>query len=259
MIIHITVPYDILVQRQDEIIGMGVNPEIYLSAATLDRCQDADVRRLGDALKKAGLSYTFHAPFMDLAPGGVDSKIRRATQERLEHILHLAALTRPKIVVFHPEYEQWRHGEAFDLWFQGSLEMWIPLVKEAEKLGVTLALENVFEQAPETIKKLLEKINSPRCGFCFDTGHWLVFSRTGWKEWIEALGSRLVEVHLHDNMGEEDQHLPPGDGQFDFIGFFRNLWAQRLSPLYTLEVHQEEDLPRGFETVTGYLESLGKK
>jgi sugar phosphate isomerase/epimerase len=259
MIIHITVPYDILVQRQDEIIGMGVNPEIYLSAAALARCQDADVRRLGDALEKAGLSHTFHAPFMDLAPGGVDSKIRRATQERLEHVLHLAALTRPTIVVFHPEYEQWRHGEAFDLWFEGSLQMWTPLVKEAEKLGVSLALENVFEQGPETIKKLLEKINSPRCGFCFDTGHWLVFSKKGWRGWMEVLGSRLVEVHLHDNTGKEDQHLPPGDGTFDFMGFFHHLWTQRLSPLYTLEVHQEEDLPRGFEKVMGYLESLRKE
>ncbi|MCJ7663425.1 MAG: hypothetical protein MUO24_04220 [Desulfobacterales bacterium] len=49
----------------------------------------------------------------------------------------------------------------------------------------------------------------------------------------------------------------PGDGHFDFIGFFRHLMAQRLSPTYTLEVHQEKDLPRG--TVTGYLESLDKE
>jgi sugar phosphate isomerase/epimerase len=259
MIIHITVPYNILIQRQDEIIKRGVNPEIYLSSSALDTCQDRDVHLLGDALKKAGLSYTFHAPFMDLAPGGVDSKIRRATQERLEHVLHLAALIRPKAVVFHPEYDQWRHGEAFDLWFQGSLEMWTPLVTEAEKVGVTLALENVFEQGPETLKKLLEKINSPHCGFCFDTGHSLVFSKTGWKEWIEVLGRHLVEVHLHDNRGEGDQHLPPGDGKFDFTGFLSYLWAQQLSPIYTLEVHQEEDLPRGFATVKGYLEALSGK
>lgn len=257
MNIHVTVPYDILISRQDEIIGLGVNPEIYLSSATLDTCQDADVRRLGDALKKAGRSYTFHAPYMDLAPGGVDSKIRRATQERLEHVLHLAALVGPEIVVFHPEYEQWRHGEAFDLWFHGSVEMWSPLAKEAERYGVTLALENVFEQGPDTIKKLLEKINSLHLGFCFDTGHWLLFSKKEWQEWLEVLGNHLVEVHLHDNNGEMDQHLPPGDGTFDFIGFLRYLRAQRLSPLYTLEVHQEEDLPRSFETVTRYLERLG--
>ncbi|MBN1253744.1 MAG: sugar phosphate isomerase/epimerase [Deltaproteobacteria bacterium] len=253
MVIHITIPYHILIQRQDEIISKGVHPEIYLSSTDLDRCQDADVRRLGDALQKAGLSYTFHAPYMDLAPGGLDTKIRRVTQERFEHVLHLAALIRPAVVVFHPEYEYCRHGEVFDLWFNGSLEMWTPLVKKAEKAGVTLALENIFDEGPEVLKKLLEKINSPRCGFCFDTGHWLIFSKIGWKEWIEVLGERLVEVHLHDNKGEEDQHLPPGDGKFDFTGFFHYLRAQRLTPLYTLEVHQEEDLPRSFETVKGYL------
>ncbi len=259
MTIHITVPYDILLPRQDEIIGMGVNPEIYVSSATLDTCRDADVLRLGDALKKAGRTYTMHAPYMDLAPGGMDSKIRKATQERLEHILHLADLIKPEIVVFHPEYEQWRHGEAFDLWFQGSVEMWSPLVKKAERICVTLALENVFEQEPGSIKKLLDKINSPRCGFCFDTGHWLVFSKKDWNEWLNVLGNRLVEAHLHDNAGETDQHLPPGDGKFDFIGFLRRLRAQRLSPLYTIEVHQEKDLPRSFETVTRYLERLDKE
>ena len=258
MIIHITVPYNILIPRQDEIISRGVHPEIYFSSTTLDMCQDEDVRRLGEALNKANLSYTFHAPFMDLAPGAVDSKIRRVTQERFEHILHLAALIRPKAVVFHPEYDPWRHEEDFDLWFQGSLEMWNPFVKEAEKLEVTLALENVFDEGPETLKKLLEEINSSHCGFCFDTGHWLIYSKKKWEEWIELLGERLVEVHLHDNNGEEDQHLPPGDGKFDFIGFFRRLWTRRLSPIYTLEVHQEEDLPRSLETVRGYFESLDK-
>jgi sugar phosphate isomerase/epimerase len=259
MIVHITVPYNILIQRQDEIISMRVNPEIYWNSAALDTCRDADVRLLGDALQKAGLSHTFHAPFMDLAPGGVDSKIRKATRERLEHVLHLASLIRPKAVVFHPEYDKWRHGEAFDLWFSGSLEMWTPLVNKAKKIGVTLALENVFEEGPEIIKKLLEEINSPFLGFCFDTGHSLVFGKRRWEEWIEVLGTHLVEVHLHDNFGKEDQHLPPGDGKFDFNGFFNLLLAQQLSPLYTLEVHQEEDLPRGFERVRGYLEVVGRK
>jgi len=73
----ITVPYDILLPRQDEIIGLGVNPEIYLSSATLDTCRDADVRRLGDALKKSGRLYTFHAPYMDLALAGWTARSER--------------------------------------------------------------------------------------------------------------------------------------------------------------------------------------
>lgn len=259
MTLHISIPYDLLLQRQDEIIGMGINPEISLSSETLDRCEDVDVRRLSDALKKAGLSCSMHAPFMDLAPGGVDNKARRITADRFDQVLDLAALIRPKVVVFHPEYDAWRHKEVFDLWFQGSLEMWTPIVKTAEKLGVMVALENVFEQGPEVLKKLFEKINSAYCGFCFDTGHSLAFGREGWKAWIELLGSNLIEVHLHDNTGKSDEHLPPGDGHFDFTGLFRHLRLLHLSPLYTLEVHQEENVLRGLEQVQGYLEAMNMK
>ncbi len=254
MIIQVSVPYDILLERQDEVIKRKIHPEIYINSLTLDRCQDDDVRRLGESLKMGGISYTFHAPYMDLAPGGVDSKIREATRERLEHVLHLAALIRPKVVVCHPGYDTWRYGEFQQLWFNGSLEMWTPLVKEAEKLGVTLALENVFDEGPDILERLLETINSPRFGFCFDTGHWHVFGKRGWEEWVKRLGKRMVEVHIHDNDGKEDQHLPPGDGKFDFSGFFHLLREQRLSPIYTLEVHQEEELARSFATVKKYLE-----
>jgi sugar phosphate isomerase/epimerase len=257
MTIHISIPYDILIQRQDEIIGMGVNPEISVDAATLDAYQEEDVRCLRDALKKAGLSSTMHAPFMDLAPGGVDNKIRRVTEERFDQVLHLAAMIRPKVVVFHPEYDAWRHEEIFDLWCRGSVEMWTPIVKTAEKIGVTVALENVFEQGPEIIQKLLEKINSAYCGFCFDTGHSLAFSKQGWKRWMQILGNYVIEVHLHDNTGTSDEHLAPGDGRFDFTGFFHLLKERQISPLYTLEVHQEKDLPRGLEAIRRFLQVEG--
>ncbi|MBW2039415.1 MAG: sugar phosphate isomerase/epimerase [Deltaproteobacteria bacterium] len=258
MIIQTTVPYEMILERQDEAIRRRIHPEIYFDSFALDRCQDEDVRRLGEALKRSGISYTFHAPYMDLAPGGVDSKIRKATRERLEHVLHLAALTQPKVVVCHPGYDKWRYGEFQDLWLKESLDMWDPLVKKAQKLGVTLALENVFEERPETIERLIEAINSPHFGFCFDTGHWLVFSKIGWKEWIKRLGKRMIEVHIHDNNGKEDQHLPPGDGKFDFHGFFHHIWEQQLFPIYTLEVHREEELARSFETVREYLEDQGR-
>jgi len=259
MTIHISIPYDILIQRQDEIIGMGVNPEISMSSETLDNCDETDIRRLSDALKKAGLSCSMHAPFMDLAPGAVDSKVRRVTEERFDQVLHSAALLRPKIIVFHPEYDAWRHQEVFDLWFSGSLQMWVPIVREAEKLGVMVALENVFDRGPEILKKLIEKIDSSNCGFCFDTGHSLVFGKKKWQAWMDALGNHLIEVHLHDNAGKSDEHLPPGDGCFDFSGFFRYLHQLPSTPLYTLEVHQEENVLRGFEQVCNYVQAVNKQ
>jgi len=258
MIIQNAVPYEILLERLDEVIKRGIHPEIYFNAHTLDRCRDEDILHLGETLEKHGISFTFHAPFMDLAPGGLDSKIKRATRERLEQVLHLAALIKPKVAVFHPGYDRWRYGEVQDLWIKGSLEMWIPLVKEAEKIGVTLALENVFEEDPETLQRLLEEINSVRFRFCFDTGHWLLFSKKELEEWMERLGSWISEIHIHDNNGEKDQHLPPGDGKFDFQRLFHILWAQKITPIYTVEVHQESELLRSLETVKHYVEDFKK-
>ena len=37
------------------------------------------------------------------------------------------------------------------------------------------------------------------------------------------MGSKLFEVHLHDNNGKEDQHLPIGFGNLEWISIIRAL------------------------------------
>jgi sugar phosphate isomerase/epimerase len=37
------------------------------------------------------------------------------------------------------------------------------------------------------------------------------------------MGPRLKHVHLHDNHGQSDQHLPVGKGSIDFDPFFEAL------------------------------------
>ena len=133
--------------------------------------------------------------------------------------------------------------------------MWTPLVEEAEKQGIILLLENVFEPEPETIQMLLEAVDSPHFAFCFDTGHWHIFGRTEVDEWLQRLGSKMTEVHLHDNHGERDEHLPPGDGTFDFGGFFSLLRMYQLSPVFTIEVRGEDALRIAFERLTHYVQA----
>jgi sugar phosphate isomerase/epimerase len=71
--------------------------------------------------------------------------------------------------------------------------------------------------------------------------------------WLKTLGKYLVEVHLHDNHREADEHLPVGEGEFDFNQFFALVSEQKLSPIYTLEPHEEEHLRRGLEAVKRYV------
>ena len=252
-IVHINVPYSMLLRRIDFAIENRIHPEIYFSAEDLDACHEKDARHLAEILHRNGLEITLHGPFMDLNPGGVDRRIKEVTMDRFSKTIELAALFKPKTVVFHPGYEKWKFDGYIELWLKSSLQTWRPLVREVEEMGLVIAIENVYEETPDPIKNLLEEIDSPHFRFCFDTGHQHVFSQTPFPTWIETLGRYLIEVHLHDNHKEMDEHLPIGEGGFDFKGFFNLLSQSELNPVYTIEPHEEVHLWRGLEAVKKYI------
>ena len=122
-------------------------------------------------------------------------------------------------------------------------------------MGLVFAIENVYEETPDSLKNLLDEIHSPHVRFCFDTGHYHAFSKrkVPLSNWIETLGSYLWEVHLHDNHTESDEHLPMGEGSFDFDQFFTLLSQFQLKPIFTIEPHQEDHLRRGMEAAKRYM------
>ncbi len=252
-VIHTNVPYSMLLHRIDFAIENRINPEIYFSADDMDAFNEKDAQYLSGRLQENQLETTLHGPFMDLSPGGVDRTIKEVTFNRLSKTIELAQYFKPKMIVFHPGYERWKFDGNVKLWLESSLQTWRPLAKEAEEMGLTLAIENVFEETPDSIKNLLEEIHSPHFRFCFDTGHHHVFSKTPLSIWMETLGEFLGEVHLHDNHKEMDEHLPVGEGGFDFNQFFTLLSQYKLSPLYTIEPHEESHLRRGLEAVQKYI------
>lgn len=254
-IIHVNVPYGMLLHRIEFAIEHRIHPEIYFSAEDLDHSHEEEVRNLAATLHRHNLEVTIHGPFMDLSPGGVDRKVKEVTQERFRKTMELATLFQPKTIVFHPGYEKWKFDGNVSLWLQSSLETWRPLVDDAERKGLTLAIENVFEEDPSSILRLLEDIDSPHFRFCFDTGHYHLFSKTHFSEWIEMLKVYLIEIHLHDNHRERDEHLPLGEGSIDVEGFFRLLSLEKLRPIFTIEPHQEEHLWRGMKAAERLISS----
>ncbi len=252
--IHINVPYLMLLQRIDFVIGHRFHPEIYFSGEDLDDCDEKEAQRLAETLHQKDLGCTIHGPFMDLSPGGVDRRIKEVTLDRFLRTIELAALFKPKAIVFHPGYEKWKFDGNVNLWLENSLSTWKPLVEEAKTRNLTLAIENVFEENPDSLRMLLQKVDSPHFRFCFDTGHYHVFSKSSLPLWIETLGKYLVEVHLHDNHGEMDDHLPMGEGSFDFTGLFSLFSQHELNPIFTLEPHEEAHLWRSISAMKNYMD-----
>lgn len=250
---HIHVPYEKIRDYIPFILQNNLNLELYFSAAALDAINTGHLLRLQETLSyKPELS--FHAPFMDLSPGAVDSKVRKATLERFNQVLDVAEILKPKCIVFHSGYEKWKYALKTDLWLEKSLETWLPLNQRAEELGITLAIENIFEDEPTNLKLLMENMNSQNFGICFDTGHCNLFSKVSLEKWLTDLKSHIVELHLHDNDKSADLHHPIGEGNFDFSILFAILKANNC--IYTIEAHTPERVLKSIEALKKHTENF---
>ena len=101
-----------------------------------------------------------------------------------------------------------------------------PFVEYAEKNGMVVAIENVFEDKTrhcpqiggrsrftstvEELKAIIEKFNTPSVACCWDFGHAKCsFGKEGMLGAMKALGKHIVCTHVHDNYYEKDLHLMP--------------------------------------------------
>lgn len=250
--IHIHIPYPTLKDYLELIRLRRYDLEIYFSAAVLDQIEKHDLENLVMQCDW-NPKLTLHAPFMDLNPGAVDPMVRSVTQVRFRQLLNVAAILKPRAAVFHAAYDRWRYNGRRDIWLENSISLWSKVMETASRIGLPVAIENVFDEDPEALQMLIEKINSPAFGFCFDTGHMNLFSKVPLETWFKALGRHLIEVHLHDNDGSADSHWALGRGTVAFDAFFRLMKVYAPVPIYTIEAHDRDDVDASIERVNTFL------
>ncbi len=253
--IHVHIPYPKLRDFCELIRQRRYDLEIYLSAAVLDQVERDDLEKLCKSLDW-NPSLTLHAPFMDLNPGAMDPMVRSVTQMRFRQLLNVAAILKPRAAVFHGAYDRWRYSGRKDVWLNNSIDTWHKVMDAASSLGMQVAVENVFDEDPEALQMLMEKVARPGFGFCFDTGHFNLFSTVSMEEWFAALGRHLVEVHLHDNDGGADSHWALGRGTIDFEKFFGLMRRHSPTPVFTVEAHDKEDIETSLARVKTLIQAM---
>jgi sugar phosphate isomerase/epimerase len=149
----------------------------------------------------------------------------------------------------------------------------------AAPLGVRLLLENLQNDVttPEHLQHILKVGHFDSVGVCLDVGH-LHLSMpandapqdSGVGAAVELLGSRIAQVHLHDNHGAfaqstalnnnadmKDEHLWPGDGSIDWTAVSPALAALPATTAGILEIVSDRD--EAPETVTRKAEAALRK
>ncbi|MDI9569330.1 MAG: sugar phosphate isomerase/epimerase family protein [Pseudomonadota bacterium] len=245
--VQVHLPFHFLYGRYlPKVLEYRLNPELSFNFHTLDIFREKDYLRMAAPLREAGLRVTFHAPFMDLRPGALDPWIRDASRRRIEQAIQVATYFQPAAIVCHPSFDDRYYVSSEDQWLENSVQTWRQLLAAAP---VRLVLENVYERGPRQLRRLLAALDTPQCGFCFDTGHFQVFSQAPLADWLETLHPYLRHVHLHDNNGDVDAHLPMGEGKFPFADLFEFLEKKGCRPIFAIEAHNERNLLRSLENL----------
>lgn len=199
------------------------------------------------------VGFTIHAPVLDIHLGSLNQKIRELAQEEIKASLNFAREIDASVVVVHPapailsmptgEWCKQRY-ESLSVATEKSIQQERNLLRSLKDLAdyapdILLGVENLIfphelYKSPEEIKELLEKVNRTNVGFTFDVGHAQISGHNP-ADFINVLGDQVYHVHLHDNHGVIDEHLPLGEGIIDYVGIIQSLKQSNYLGVVNLE------------------------
>jgi L-ribulose-5-phosphate 3-epimerase len=128
----------------------------------------------------------------------------------------------------------------YDVCYKRAAEAVGKLVDTAEKVGVTIGIENVWNKfllSPLEMRCFIDSFQSKRVGAYFDVGNVLL---TGYPEqWIKILGKRIKRVHIKDfkkSVGTVAGFVDLLEGDVDFAAVKKALAAIGYKGYVTAEM-----------------------
>jgi len=252
MMLAANAPYRLVRDRVRLFIELGVGVEIYFNNDAIDAVDGKEVEETGKILREEGVRCSVHAPFMDLSPGGVDRTVRAVTRDKLKKAVEMANLLGAAGCVCHPGYDKWRFDDYLQIWLDGSVETWEEVLSVAGE-HLPVMLENIFEEVPLSFIELFKHFSRKNLFFCFDSGHFNLFSKLPLDKWLVPLKGLLREMHLHDNHGTKDDHFPIGQGTFPFRELKGFLREHDGDIILTAEIHEESQAVRGIKNLKEFV------
>lgn len=218
-----------------------------------------DMVRRAAIIREKGLYFqSVHAPFKNAHKPWEKGKAGEAEIDSLIDCIRECSEAGVPIVVIHPIIGMDRHNPT-DL----GIKRFSRLVKEAERLGIMLAFENV--EGIEYLEKIIAELgSSPAVGYCWDTGHEMCYN--GSMDVPALFGDKLICTHLNDNLGQtdpdvitwlDDSHLMPFDGIADWQGIAERLARINYGGELTFEMSLDSKPGKNTHDIYAHLDLKG--
>ena len=194
------------------------------------------LRSLRRLINSHGLGVSVHGPVWDINAASYYSSIRSLTMKQMKRSIDACDVIGGDIVVIHPgRCPMPEMDNLFSMAKKWFIDFTSECLNYAKKRDIKLTLENFPPSAnypyshPKEMVTLARKLDG--LGITFDIGHAYLgkhMKKSSAPEQkiaseIKLVREYLAHVHIHDNHGEKDEHLPPGEGNINFKPIMRAL------------------------------------
>jgi len=129
----------------------------------------------------------------------------------------------------------------------------------AKERGVTIAIENTPNElgSPASLQQFVKETHLHDLRFCFDIGH--AHLETGVEAGFDLMRDLVATTHLHDNHGDNDEHLLPYEGSIDWDSALATL-ASAPEPLpFVLELKEQATGAPALDQIRAAFDKLEKR
>ena len=224
--------------------------EVVFSPEHLDYKSPSAVRLAAEKINQLGMeAYSFHAPFAPEIDISSPDEVRRANaMQEILVAVEAAAILGVHYFVIHPgpENADIPSREERLIRIENVVSVLNQVTTRCGELGIRCVLENKLPHLlfgnSNDIVWILSALETTQVGACMDTGH--AFLAGDLNNLVYKLGPYLRMLHVHDNSGHSDEHLPPGQGAINWQAFLLDLVQIDFRGAMILEIAGGDDAGR---------------
>jgi len=197
-----------------------------------------------EIIQNNNLEISVHAPFFEINIAAYCKSIRQESIRIIKTSIDLCHELGGNVLIAHNGNFTYNltgatrnNHMAYEIQWKYNIEALKQINKYANTKGITVCLENIaindssIDRSFEDLLEIREAVGDS-LQFTLDMGHARLSE--GAAKGIQLLGDNIRHIHLSDNHGKIDDHLPLGNGNYDFTGFVEFL--RDFKHIITLEV-----------------------
>ncbi len=215
------------------------------------------VRFLEQLGSSNNLEFTMHLPFANLNYAASNPRLRNAARRiMLAALDHAIALECTHAVVHSGQNDVLSQIFFPDLRRKYSLDFLEELGRKASAGGIQMVIENnvassYLIHSVDTMEAFFLEETSRYYKIALDIGH--AFLTHDLNQFIQRFQGSIRYVHIHNNLGEKDDHLPLDEGRIDWRQTVRALVKNGFQGPFVIENLSWEENARSLALLTEFL------